>query len=199
MTQHESPPLTLIKQFLPPKLCLQLWQESQGYPLEKIVIQVFGKYHPIPRTQVWFADSGCDYKYSGSLIRALPWPQELAKIRLMLTQKLPEYATHINGVLVNHYVDGQDCMGWHSDNEPEIVKDSAILSLTLGAARDFVVRHKVTKQKFNYLLAEGDLLIMHGGMQQAWEHALPKRARVNSPRLNYTFRHIKPDFYQKFN
>ncbi|WP_372943209.1 alpha-ketoglutarate-dependent dioxygenase AlkB [Shewanella sp.] len=188
-----TPPVTWIKGFLSAKQQQLLLNEVDHYPLERVSIEVYGKRHPIPRTQAWFGDPGCDYHYSKLHISALPWPKVLSRLR----QKLfTEHQIQSNSVLVNRYANGHDCMGWHSDDEPEIVKGSAIASVTLGACRDFVVRHKTTQTKVNFTLESGDLLIMHPGMQQDWQHALPKRLKVTEPRINFTFRHVIPHYYR---
>ncbi|GGP80132.1 alpha-ketoglutarate-dependent dioxygenase AlkB family protein [Shewanella ulleungensis] len=193
INQQVNPPVTWVKGFLSAKQQQLLLNEVTHYPLEKVTIEVYGKQHLIPRTQAWFGDVGCDYHYSKLHINALPWPRVLSRLRQKL---LSDYQIQSNSVLVNRYADGHDCMGWHSDDEPEIVTRSAIASVTLGACRDFVVRHKETQTKVNFALESGDLLIMHPGMQQHWQHALPKRLKVTEPRINFTFRHVIPHYYR---
>ncbi|MBB1425473.1 alpha-ketoglutarate-dependent dioxygenase AlkB [Shewanella sp. SG44-2] len=192
-TNQISPPVTWIKGFLSPKQQQLLMMEVEQYPLDRVEIEVYGKQHFIPRTQAWFGDQGCDYHYSKLHITALAWPKVLSRLRAKL---LSEHQIDSNSVLVNRYADGRDCMGWHSDDEPEIITGSAIASVTLGACRDFVVRHKPTQTKVTFPLASGDLLIMHPGMQQHWQHALPKRLKVTEPRINFTFRHIIANYYR---
>ena len=92
-------------------------------------------------------------------------------------------------VLCNLYRDGQDAMGWHRDNEPEI-DPAVIASVSFGAARDFKVRHRETKEGWTVSLGHGDLLAMEH-LQSDFDHALPRRARVDTPRLNLTFRHFR--------
>ncbi|MCW3173038.1 alpha-ketoglutarate-dependent dioxygenase AlkB family protein [Shewanella subflava] len=188
-----APPVTLHPNFLNQRQQQLLLNEVSHYPLTKIQIEVFGKKHFIPRTQAWFGDDGCDCKYSKTLINPLPWPPILAKLRQTLFNRCQ---LNFNAVLVNYYKDGHDCMGWHSDDEPEIMAGSAIASITLGACRDFVVRHKTHLQKVTYSPRSGDLIIMQPGMQQTWQHALPKRLSITQPRVNFTFRLITPDFYR---
>lgn len=191
-TENISPAVSYHRNFLSDKQQQSLLAEVAHYPLEKIQIEVFGKRHFIPRTQAWFGDIGCQYRYSKTLISPLPWPRFLGKLR----QKLAvDYALDFNAVLVNHYADGRESMGWHSDDEAEIEPNSVIASVTLGACRDFVLRHNATQQKFSFALQSGDLLIMHAGMQQAWQHCVPKRLKVLEPRINFTFRKIIPNFY----
>ena len=188
-----SVPYTLIKGYLNQTQQQALLIEADNYPMTRPELTVYGKSHPIPRSQVWFADEGCDYDYSGLFIEALPWPKYAEKLRIKLMR---DYSLESNGVLVNCYRDGTESMGWHSDDEKEIESGSDIASVTLGASRDFFIRNKLTKEKTVLTLTGGDLLIMRWPMQQYWEHALPKRMRVKQTRINYTFRKLIVGFHQ---
>ncbi|GAD29473.1 alkylated DNA repair protein [Photobacterium leiognathi lrivu.4.1] len=74
--------------------------------------------------------------------------------------------TPFNSVLGNLYRDGEDYMGWHQDNEPELGHQPVIASLSFGATRQFVFKHKITKEKIAFQLTPGSLLIMAGDTQQ---------------------------------
>ncbi|AUD61544.1 2OG-Fe(II) oxygenase [Shewanella sp. Pdp11] len=191
-TGQPIPLITLVRGYLNAEQQLALMTESQTYPLSRPEIQVFGQFHVIPRQQVWFGDLGCDYLYSGLFIRALPWPKYAQKLRDKLAR---DYGLASNGVLVNRYADGKDCMGAHSDDEPEIARGSHIASISLGATRDFVLKHKHSQTKHCISLHSGDLLIMHWPMQNDWLHSLPKRLKVKEPRWNYTFRQLIVNFH----
>ncbi|KFZ36389.1 2OG-Fe(II) oxygenase [Shewanella mangrovi] len=186
-------PWQLLSGYLSSKQQQLLWQEAAHFPFSRPELTVFGKQHAIPRTQAWFADAGCDYLYSGLMIRALPWPHYLARLCQQLNQ---EFQLQLNGVLVNHYANGQEKMGWHSDDEPELMPQSTIASVSLGAARDFDIRHKQSGEKHRIALAAGDLLLMRWPMQRDWQHALPSRAKITDARLNFTFRQIVPFYHQ---
>ena len=45
---------------------------------------------------------------------------------------------------------------------------------------------------FNLELAHGDLLLMEPPTQLWWQHAVPRRHRVQGERLNLTFRVVRP-------
>ena len=184
--QHVLQYLTVNQQQL-------LQQEAQTYPFERPELTVFGKQHMIPREQVWFADAGCDYLYSGLMIHAAPWPHYLLRLRAQLEQSFDQ---PFNGVLVNHYRDGLDRMGWHSDDEPEMVPNSLVISISIGATRDFDIRHKQRAERHRITLRSGDMLVMQPRMQQLWQHSLPQRKRLAEPRLNYTFRQLIVDYHQ---
>ncbi|MFV7669952.1 alpha-ketoglutarate-dependent dioxygenase AlkB family protein [Shewanella algae] len=190
--RFEQPPMLLVRGYLNPAQQDAIWREAEHYPLTRPELEIFGKRHAIPRTQVWFGDPGCDYRYSGLLVRALPWPKYLLRLRQKLDR---DWLLGSNGVLVNRYADGRDAMGWHSDDEPELAEGADIASISLGAGRDFDLRHKQSGEKLRLRLNSGDLLLMRWPMQQEWQHALPRRLKLTEPRLNLTYRRLKPGFH----
>ena len=95
-----------------------------------------------------------------------------------------------NACLLNLYHNGDESMGWHSDDEKEIIAESSIASLSLGAERKFSFKHKATKETISVLLENGSLLEMKGAIQKNWWHALPKSKKVIAPRINLTFRQM---------
>lgn len=98
----------------------------------------------------------------------------------------------LNGVLLNYYRDGQDSMGWHSDDEPELGADPLLASLSLGATRRFDLRRKGQSRIEQSLpLDHGTLLVMRGPTQHYWQHRVAKTRSDCAPRLNLTFRLIR--------
>ena len=84
-----------------------------------------------------------------------------------------------NALLVNLYRDGQDCMGWHSDDEKELGQQPTIASISLGAERKFKIKHKHTNEQHDLILQSGSCLIMNGHSQRDYQHCLPKQQRLN--------------------
>jgi len=148
-------------------------------------VVVYGKRHPQPRLTAWHGEAG--YTYSGLHLAPLPMTPLLAQLRSAV-----EAATghRYNSVLLNYYRDGADSMGMHSDDEPELGQHPAIASLSYGATRSFVLRHKRTGRTLKFDLADGNLLLMAGALQQNWLHGINKTAKPTGPRLNLTFRYI---------
>ncbi|MGI2258119.1 alpha-ketoglutarate-dependent dioxygenase AlkB family protein [Shewanella sp. GXUN23E] len=185
-------PWTWVKGYLSGRQQTLLMEEAETYPYERPEVTVYGKAHRIPRTQIWFGDAGVEYQYSGLLVSPTPWPHYAQRLREQLRR---DFGLMSNGVLVNRYAGGRDCMGWHADDEAELLPGSDIASVSLGDGRDFVVRHNRTGQKQTLHLESGDLLLMHFPMQQDWQHALPKRLRQQGTRWNFTFRCLIPGFH----
>ena len=149
-------------------------------------IRVYGKEHTIPRRQCWLGDTGLNYTYSGKTLQPLAWHPRLKTLNHELNQAL---GLANNSVLCNLYCNGQDTMGWHSDDEPELGPAPVVVSVSLGAERDFALRRKGQSRMYGKLpLAHGSVLVMNAGMQTCWQHALPRRAGIEAARINLTFR-----------
>ena len=92
--------------------------------------------------------------------------------------------------MLNLYHNGNEGMSWHSDGEKDLKKNGAIASLSFGAERKFAFKHKETKQKIDFILEHGSLLVMKDETQSHWLHSLPPTKLVQQPRINLTFRTI---------
>lgn len=159
-----------------------------GIAWENHRVVLFGREHASPRLSCWIGDPGTAYRYSGTLFEPRPWPPLLLPVRERLCAEL---GTAFNSVLANRYRNGQDCMGWHSDAEPELGTEPVIASLSLGATRRFVLKHRRDPQLRQAIeLSHGSLLVMAGATQRHYRHALPRTARAVGERINLTFRRI---------
>lgn len=163
---------------------------SDELPWSQDKIKLFGKSVLIPRRQVWMGDAHCQYQYSGTRFIPQHWHSEVSAITTQVSKFL---MLPFNCVLLNYYADGAQHMGWHADNEPELGENPYIASLSLGALRRFDLKHRHQEHQLSIGLAGGSLLLMAGRCQQAWVHRIPKQSRVTAPRINLTFRYIKPD------
>ena len=148
-------------------------------------VRVYGRWHRVPRLTAFLADVDVAYRYSGAVHRGEGWP---AWFQPLLEKVSKRCSAPFNGCLFNLYRDGEDRMGWHADDEPEIDHAFPIASLSLGACRDLQFRHRVNGCRHDLPLSDGDLLLMDSRCQQLWMHGLPVRKRVREPRLNLTFR-----------
>ena len=167
--------------------CQQLLAEL---PWQHDVVTLFGKTHITNRQIVWMSDK--DYHYSGQLKTAVPWTEQLWKLKQQIEVMLTEQGlgTEFNACLLNYYPSGEDGMGYHADNEKELGQQTIIASVSLGATRKFVFKHRQTKDKIEFPLTSGQLIVMAGNTQQYWLHSLPKTKKVKEGRINLTFRRI---------
>jgi alkylated DNA repair dioxygenase AlkB len=148
---------------------------------------VFGKHIVTKRKAAWYGDSDYLYTYSNATKQALPWTEELSKLRQIVEVLV---GIKFNSCLLNLYHNGYEGMGWHSDDEKSLGKYNTIASLSLGAERKFLIKHKLTKQIVSLVLEHGSLLVMKEATQRNWLHSLPKSKNIIQSRINLTFRTI---------
>jgi alkylated DNA repair dioxygenase AlkB len=157
-------------------------------PWENDEAVIFGKLILTKRKVAWFGEKPFEYTYSKRTKYAKFWTPEL----LELKQKCEEITGETyNSCLLNLYHDGSEGMAYHSDGEKDLKKHGAIASLTFGAERKFLFKHKTTKAKVEIFLENGSLLVMKGTTQDHWMHRLPPTKKVKTPRVNLTFRTIE--------
>ncbi|MET1079086.1 MAG: alpha-ketoglutarate-dependent dioxygenase AlkB [Pseudomonas sp.] len=157
------------------------WQQPE--------VRLYGRRHPVPRLLAWYGDAGCHYRYSGISHAPLPWTPLLNGIRQRVEATAGQ---RLNGVLLNLYRDGQDAMGWHSDDEAILGRNPLIASVSLGGERRFDLRRKgVSRIEHSVALTHGSLLVMAGATQHHWQHQVARTRKHCAPRLNLTFRFLR--------
>lgn len=182
--------LVCFPHFLEPQVSLQLAQQlisSQTWP--DTHYQVFGRTLNLPRQQTWHADDGVIYSYNNNLLPTRPWTPLLSTIRALLQGKLK---LSFNAVLMNHYRDGNDYVGWHADDDTEMGEEPFIASLSLGAERLFSIRQNQTSLIRQLVLPSGSLILMKPNFQKDWQHAVSAEPNVKQARINLTFRYVIP-------
>ena len=141
------------------------------------------------RKVAWYGDKPFEYTYSKTTKSALPWTKELLELKEIIENKTGE---KFNSCLLNLYHNGDEGMAWHSDGEKDLKKNGSVGSLSFGAERKFLFKHKKTKQTVSVYLEKGSLLVMKGTTQINWLHRLPPTKKVKKSRINLTFRIIEP-------
>jgi alkylated DNA repair dioxygenase AlkB len=149
---------------------------------------IFGKKIITKRKVAWYGESEYSYTYSKVTKTANIFTKELLELKNIVEQESGET---FNSCLLNLYHTGEEGMAYHSDGEKMLKKGGAIASLSLGAERNFSFKHKENKQRIDVFLERGSLLVMKKGTQTNWLHRLPPTKKVNTPRINLTFRTIE--------
>ncbi|WP_253442842.1 alpha-ketoglutarate-dependent dioxygenase AlkB [Halomonas sp. Y3] len=168
---------------------------------QRPTLRLYGREHVIPRAQVWMGDPEAHYRYSGRDFCPEPWHPAVAELRDLVIANLADQGVQagFNSVLLNRYAGGEERMGWHSDDEPELGRDPLIAAVTLGAERPLRFRWKPgaapagdaeTAAPFNAWLPHDSLLVMGSGVQRQLQHALLPR-RIPGLRISLTFRRIQ--------
>ena len=167
-------------------------------PWQSDKVTLFGKTHITTRQIVWMGDTpsastqALSYTYSGHTRPIEPWHPAVFHVKHMIEQQLQplKICTQFNSCLLNYYPSGEEGMGYHADDEPELGYQPIIASLSLGATRKFVFKHKKTQDKVELYLESGQLVVMRGDTQQYWKHSITKTKKVDTGRISLTFRHM---------
>ena len=175
------------------------WREYSGKDLDAInfkniswhhdTINMYGKKLLLPRFSALYGSSDRPYTYSGIKLKPKLWSGLLLDIRNAVSDIA---GVEFNTVLMNWYRDGDDHIGWHSDEEKELGINPTIASVTFGETRRFMLRMcSNAQEKLDIPLSNGSLLIMSGQLQHNWQHSIPKQKAANGMRINLTFRDVK--------
>jgi alkylated DNA repair dioxygenase AlkB len=119
-----------------------------------------------------------------------PLPPSLEQLRATVSAR---YAVAFDSCLVNLYRDGNDAVAWHGDTVRKVLTNPLVVTVSLGASRRFLVRRRgggpVLKE---YAPGQGDLMVMGGAMQHAYEHTVPRQKNASGARMSITMRHSRP-------
>ncbi|MEZ5244332.1 MAG: alpha-ketoglutarate-dependent dioxygenase AlkB [Acidimicrobiales bacterium] len=116
-------------------------------------------------------------------------PEQATLVDAMRSWLESRYDGEINHNFVNYYRDGNDSVAWHADRIGLLQIDPIVAICSLGGPRRFGLRRMGGGESVRLTLGSGDLLVMGGACQHAWEHCVPKMAHA-APRMSLTFRHI---------
>lgn len=159
----------------------------------------------VERKTLQFSDRGVRvYKYSSAGAKnTLRWGltsclQEMRDAIHLATGERPNFC------LVNFYSPTAQ-LGYHSDDEDDMKKDSVVASVSLGTVRRFKLRVKQSQSQststektqfiegqnmWTYMLEHGSLLTMEGKCQSVLQHSVPPM-KCEGVRINCTFRRMK--------
>ena len=90
-----------------------------------------------------------------------------------------DHGVRVAGVFLNLYEDGGDFCPYHKDKY-----DKDVYTITLGAARDLLLKPDAGTKAHSVHLESGDLYYMPLKMQEAWRHSIPKRKGANGARIS---------------
>jgi alkylated DNA repair dioxygenase AlkB len=102
---------------------------------------------------------------------------------------LARYRASIDHVGLALYRHGQDSVAWHRDKLPR-GRCTLVAIVSLGTPRRLLVRALGGGgASRTFTLGFGDLFVMGGHCQDAWEHHVPK-VKSAAPRMSIMFRHV---------
>jgi alkylated DNA repair dioxygenase AlkB len=149
---------------------------ADSLPWRQREVTMYERRLPEPRLTCWW--DGSD--------PAITPPALLTDVRTAMTQR---YRRPFDTIGFNLYRDGHDSVAWHGDRERFRDEDPVVVIVSLGSARQFMLRPRGGGRSTTFRAGHGDLLVMGGACQRRWEHCVPKTARAEGPRLSVMFRH----------
>ncbi len=89
---------------------------------------------------------------------------------------------------LNLYRDERDSVAMHNDRVHDLAPRQPIAILSLGAARDMLIKPKRGGSARRVRLAAGDVLVMSHAAQFTHDHGIPKTAERVGARISLAFR-----------
>jgi len=148
-------------------------------------IIVYGKLRNQPRNVGFFSDTVDKYIYSHTSHKS---KKLTAALRVLLGEVNRTFGSEYNAILVNEYMDGNDCIGAHSDNREHLDDAQGVVAVSVGASRKFRVRNKKTLEKRDFLTGDCEFLQMRGAFQDEFTHEIPVEKKIKNKRISLTFR-----------
>ncbi len=119
----------------------------------------------------------------------LPHPTLTDARRALNEHYAPELGEPFTTAGMCLYRDGRDSVAWHGDTIGRgRSEDTMVAIVSLGSAREFLLRPRGGGTTIRHRLGHGDLIVMGGSCQRTWEHAVPKTTRPVGPRMSVQFR-----------
>ena len=137
------------------------------------------------------------YSYSGVTHCPVPIESNIHMLNALqfINKLFPEIT--VNSILVNYYPELFSNLPFHSDDEPAILADSYILTLSFGSSREIAFRKRDTcSEVARFSLDDRKLLIFSKSSQFIFQHSILLIGQGVEPattrgRISLTFRHVE--------
>jgi alkylated DNA repair dioxygenase AlkB len=171
----------------------ELVRECVGEVKDKLILNppiiVYDKPAIQHRSIGFFSNTSIGYRYSNQIAKSIALTPKLEILLKLINDK---FNSEFNGILVNKYIDGNDYIGAHSDDEKNL--DSiGVVAISYGAVRKFRIRDKKTRKIVKDIPTLSNHIIhMAGNFQKEFIHEIPIEKKVKEERYSFTFRkHLK--------
>jgi alkylated DNA repair dioxygenase AlkB len=153
---------------------------------ERPEIIIFGKKCKQHRNVGFFSSESIGYNYSNKMMYSKPLTKSMSELLLIINMAI---GAEFNGILVNKYIDGNDYIGAHSDEESGLDTVVGVISISYGSERKFRIRNKETKKIMcDESTTHCSILHMGGDFQKLYTHEIPIQKKIKEPRISFTFR-----------
>ena len=157
-------------------------------PWREELVKMFGQTFVAPRISCALADDGCTYRYRGSQSESIRFTSKLDVLRRKLREEID---APFNYALATQYRNGSDYVGWHTDDERDLVPGQTIANVSLGEAREFRIKSRDGSFDERITTVHGSLLCMRGDILRTTKHSLIRTRRVIGPRVVLSFREVR--------
>ena len=151
--------------------------------------RMYGKQCFQNRNVGFFSNDSVGYNYSNQIMYSQSLPDSLVQLLKIMNER---FNADFNGILINKYIDGNNYISAHSDNETEL-DQIGVLAISVGAVRKFRIRNIHTKEIVADVPTQTCHIIHMGGeFQNEFTHEIPVEKKVKDARYSFTFRkHLK--------
>lgn len=165
-------------------------RDNKPFLIREPSIIIYDKIMYQRRNVGFFSNKSIGYKYSNKLMKSQKLRKWMKNILDIVNEELD---TDFNGILINHYENGNKYIGAHSDDEKGLDKDNYVASISIGAERKFRIRDKKTRKIVkDFKTKNNSLMVMCGDFQKEFLHEIPIEKKITKPRWSLTFRnHIE--------
>ncbi|MCP4259052.1 MAG: hypothetical protein GY774_16325, partial [Planctomycetes bacterium] len=179
---------------LPKTVCLDLSLNFEELSVTGILEKVaFNQTLKGGRKTAYFGN--LPYSYGAITHQACPYPQcdifdgIFGKLQTVVGMDFtPENYT----CLINLYEHGGVSIPKHSDDESQILPDSQIYTISIGATRVMRFVNSTGKiMETDVSLKHGSVFVMDAASQKDWAHCLLPDRMENNPRISLTFRRLR--------
>lgn len=177
-----TPPITYTPKYISdPDACLEALQKELAWERRA----------DAPRSEYYCNDYLKPYTYGrGRGVRTYE-PQVYHPVIMSIRRQIEDLTGAVFEVcFLNRYLNQSDQLGYHADDSPEMDDARPIAIVSFGAERDIMFRPKGSSdiEPTRLTLGHGSLCLMSPGMQDYWEHRIPKASRMCGERISLTFR-----------
>jgi len=149
-----------------------------------------------PRCEYYCNDIEVPYAYGRNTGRRTYEPRPYHPTIIRIKNQVEEFCrVKLEACFLNKYLNQSDHLGWHADDSEEMDDSRPIVSVSLGVERELWFRPNTdTKAIEKKKLEHGSICVMLPGMQDTWQHRIPKAGFMCGVRVSLTFRgYINPN------
>ena len=154
--------------------------------IERPEFILFGKVCRQQRFVGFFSNISDGYKYSRKSMESNPLSKSMTELLSIVNKMM---GAQFNGILVNKYMDGNDYISAHSDDEGSLDQKAGVVFISYGTERIFRIRNKDDKKiVFNESTTHCSIMHMGGEFQKLYTHEIPIQKKIKTARISFTFR-----------